>query len=140
MSIWFEPLTAEQLNRRTVSHMPAHIGFEFTEVGEDYLCARLPVDDRTKQPYGLLHGGASCVVSETMGSTATALCIDPERYYCVGVEINANHLRSATSGYVHAKTSPIRTGRRIQVWETRLHNDANKLTCVSRLTTMVIPK
>lgn len=139
MTIWKTNPTLEALNDIGRGSLPGHLGIEFTEVGEDYIKAKMPVDQRTKQPMGLLHGGASAALSETMGSVAGVLIIeDPSKQSIVGIEINANHLRSAKSGFVHATTRPVKIGRRLQVWNTEIHDDEGKLICTSRLTTMII--
>ncbi|MDF2386430.1 hotdog fold thioesterase [Nostoc ellipsosporum NOK] len=117
--------------------MGEHLGIEWTEVGEDYLQARMPVDDRTRQPYGLLHGGASCVLAETIGSVASAMVVDHTKFYCVGMEINANHLRSARDGYVTGTARPLHLGGTTHVWDIRITNEAGELVCVSRLTVAV---
>ncbi len=139
MSIWKTDPSIEALNDIGRSSLPGHLGIEFIEVGDDYIKAKMPVDKRTKQPMGLLHGGASAALSETMGSVAGVLIIeDPSKQSIVGVEINANHLRSAKNGFVYATTKPIKLGRRLQVWNTDIHDDEGKLICTSRLTTMII--
>ena len=125
------------LGRNTMSE---YIGIEFMELGPDYLKGRIPVDHRTKQPYGLLHGGASCVLSETLGSIASALVIDREAFICVGLEINANHIRSATKGFVTGTASPLHLGKSTHVWDIKIHDEEGKLVCVSRLTVAVVPK
>lgn len=141
MSIWKTNPTLEALNDIGKGSLPGHLGIEFTEVGDDYIKARMPVDQRTKQPMGLLHGGASAALSETMGSIAGVLIIeDMTKQSIVGIEINANHLRSAKSGYVHATTKPVKIGRRLQVWNTDIHDDEGKLICTSRLTTMIVDR
>ena len=119
-------------------NMAEHLGMKFTEVGPAYLKGTLPVDHRTKQPYGLLHGGASCVLAETLGSVASNLVIDGSKFHAVGQEISANHLRSARSGRVTGTARPVYIGGRSQVWDIQIHDDASKLTCVSRLTMAVI--
>lgn len=139
-AIWHLPLTLEQIKQHFPKDAASRLGLEFTEVGEDFLRARLPVDERTQQPFGLLHGGVSCVVSETMGSVASNCCVDQTTHYCVGMEINASHLRSASSGWVHAETRPLRIGRQAHFWETRIYDDEKRLVCVSRLTTAVIER
>lgn len=139
-SPWRVTPTLEQLNAKNANTILEHIGIEFTEVGEDYIKARMPVDRRTHQPYGLLHGGASVVLAESLGSTATYLVIDPEKYDAVGIEINANHVRAARSGWVIGTTRAIHIGRSTQIWEIRIENEAGKLVCVSRLTVAVIDK
>jgi 1,4-dihydroxy-2-naphthoyl-CoA hydrolase len=140
MAVWHQQPTVEGLNQLLSRDMVSRLGMEFTEVGDDFLRARLPVDERTQQPYGLLHGGVSCVVAESMGSLGSALCVDAETHYCVGVDINASHLRSASRGYVYAETRPLRIGRRNQVWETRITGEDGRLICVARLTTAVIER
>lgn len=116
------------------------IGMEWVELGDRFLKARMPVDERTKQPYGLLHGGASCVLAETLGSVASALIVDPEKFICVGLEINANHIRSAREGYVTGTCTPIHIGASTHVWDIRIHDEKEKLICVSRLTVAVLKR
>lgn len=123
------------LNRWAADTAIGHLGIEFTELGEDFLRGSLPVDARTKQPYGLLHGGASAVLAETLASTAANLCTeDPERQQAVGVEINANHVRAATEGRVIGTARPLHVGRNTQVWDIRIEDERGRLVCVSRLT------
>ncbi len=121
-------------------HMADHLGIEWIEFGDNFLKARMPVDHRTKQPFGLLHGGASCVLAETLGSVGAALVVDPEKQNCVGLEINANHVRSAREGYVTGLASPIHIGASTQVWDIKIYDEREKLVCVSRLTVAVIPR
>ncbi|MBN8782723.1 MAG: hotdog fold thioesterase [Terrimonas ferruginea] len=136
--IWFDKeLTTAKLSPLGQHTMGEHLGIEWTEVGADYLQARMPVDDRTRQPYGLLHGGASCVLAETIGSVASAMVVDHEKFYCVGMEINANHLRSARDGYVTGTARPLHLGGTTHVWDIRITNEAGELVCVSRLTVAV---
>lgn len=135
--IWKVKPEINQMNSLPQKSMTDFLGIAFTEVGDDYLCAKMPVDERTKQPFGLLHGGASCVLAETLGSVAGNLCLEHGKQVVVGVEINANHIRSATSGYVYGKATPINIGRTIQVWNIEIVNDEGKLVCVSRLTVAV---
>ncbi|WP_081658754.1 hotdog fold thioesterase [Terrimonas ferruginea] len=136
--IWFDKeLTTAKLSPLGQHTMGEHLGIEWTEVGADYLQARMPVDDRTRQPYGLLHGGASCVLAETIGSVASAMIVDHEKFYCVGMEINANHLRSARDGYVTGTARPLHLGGTTHVWDIRITNEAGELVCVSRLTVAV---
>jgi 1,4-dihydroxy-2-naphthoyl-CoA hydrolase len=116
------------------------IGIEWTELGPDFLKARMPVDHRTRQPYGLLHGGASCVLAETIGSVASALVIDQERNICVGLEINANHVRGVREGYVTGVATPLHIGAQTHVWDIKIHDERDKLICVSRLTVAILPK
>jgi 1,4-dihydroxy-2-naphthoyl-CoA hydrolase len=120
--------------------MIEHLGIEFLEVGDDYIKARMPVDHRTIQPFGLLHGGASVALAETLGSVAANLCVDREKKMCVGLEINANHIRPVASGFVYGVTRPIHIGASTQLWEIRIHNEQEKLVCVSRLTMAVLDK
>jgi len=121
-------------------HMADHLGIEWIEFGDNFLKARMPVDHRTKQPFGLLHGGASCVLAETLGSVGAALVVDPEKHNCVGLEINANHVRSAREGFVTGVASPIHIGASTQVWDIKIYDEREKLICVSRLTVAVIPR
>lgn len=118
--------------------MPGNLGIEFVEAGEDWLRARMPVNERTKQPYGRLHGGASVALAETIGSVAAAMTVDPARFVAVGLEINANHLRPAGDGFVHATARPEARGRTTQVWSIRIEDEAGKLVCISRFTVAII--
>jgi len=138
MSIWFKPFQLSDLRYRPA--LQSHLGIEFTEIGDDFLRARMPVDDRTRQPYGLLHGGASVALAETLGSVGAMLAVDPARYQCVGQEINANHLRAAKDGFVVGTARPIHLGRRSQVWEIRIVDEQERLVCISRLTIAVIER
>ena len=139
--IWFnKDLQLSDVQQVGPDTMATYLNMEWTEVGPDYLCMRMPVISKTKQPYGLLHGGASCALAETIGSVASYLCIDPEKYLCVGMEINANHLKGVREGYVTATCRPLHLGRSSHVWDIRIHQDDGALVCVSRLTVAVIPK
>lgn len=139
--IWFSlDISLDQLNEMGKGNMAELLGMEFTEIGPDCLRAMMPVDHRTKQPYGLLHGGASAALAETVGSVASALIIDPEKQICVGLEINANHVRGIKEGYVHALVKPLHIGGSTHVWDIRITDDQHKLVCVSRLTVAVLPK
>lgn len=141
MSIWFhKDLSLQHFEVFDQPDMAKHIGLQFTEVGDNYLKASIPVDERTKQPYGLLHGGASCVLAETLGSVASAMVIDPEKFICVGLEINANHVRSARSGRVTGVCTPIHIGASTHVWDIKIHDEREKLVCVSRLTVAILKK
>jgi len=142
MSIWFKKdLCMEDLSMFSSGmHMADHLGIEWVEFGDNFLKARMPVDHRTKQPFGLLHGGASCVLAETLGSVGAALVVDPEKHNCVGLEINANHVRSAREGFVTGLASPIHIGASTQVWDIKIYDEREKLVCVSRLTVAVIPR
>jgi 1,4-dihydroxy-2-naphthoyl-CoA hydrolase len=138
MTIWRTFSSLAELNAGRPGTLIEHLGIEFTELGDDYIRATMPVDERTRQPYGLLHGGASVALAETLGSTGAALCIDAAEYQCVGQEINANHVRAARSGLVTGTARPIHLGGRTQVWSIEVRNDAGKLVCISRLTVAVI--
>jgi len=140
MSIWFEKYELDMLNSMRTANMGGHLGIEFTEIGDGHLTARMPVDERTLQPFGILHGGASCVLSETLGSVAAWMCIDPSKQRAVGIEINANHIKSVSEGYVTGICKPVQAGRKIHVWNTEMFNDEGKLTCVSRLTCAILDK
>lgn len=113
---------------------------EWVEIGDDFLKARMPVDHRTKQPYGLLHGGASVALAETIGSVAASLVVDHNKYYCVGLDINANHTRAASEGFVTGTGSPIHIGNSTQVWDIKIHDEKGKLVCISRLTVAVLKR
>ena len=137
MAVWTTPPTLEQLNARSQGCAVSHLGIEFTEIGPDYLCARVRVDERTKHPYGLLHGGVSVVLAETLGSMAAVLACPPG-HRAVGLDINANHLRAVTSGWVTGTARPVHIGRTTQVWQIDMCNDAGQPTCVSRITMAVL--
>jgi 1,4-dihydroxy-2-naphthoyl-CoA hydrolase len=139
--IWFnKQLTTAMLAPMGRGTMTEHLGVEWVEVGTDFMKAKMPVDHRTIQPYGLLHGGASCVLAETIGSVASAMVIDHEKFYCVGIEINANHIRAAKQRYVTGTCTPLHIGNSTHVWDIKIHDDNGKLICVSRLTVAVIPR
>lgn len=140
MSIFKNGVTLEVLNKLSHNTMAAHIGIVFTAIGEDFLEATMPVDSRTHQPFGLLHGGASVALAETMGSVAAHCCVDNTRQFCVGLEINANHIRGVSQGFVKGITKPLHIGKQTQVWETRIQNEEGKLVCVSRITMAVLDK
>src|SRR3989344_6943301 len=134
MPIWKMPINHELLKSRSANTFVEFIGIEFIEFGDDYLKARLPVDHRTKQPLGFLNGGVSAALAESVASTAANYCVDQSVCYCVGLEINANHLRPAVSGIVTATAKPLHLGNKTQVWEIKIENEAGKLVCVSRMT------
>ena len=138
-SIWFHRPTLEQLNRVTPT-LDRHLGIEYVEVGDDYLKATMPVDHRTRQPMGLLHGGASVALAETLGSAGAFLCVDANAFSIVGLEINANHIRAVRSGLVTGTAKPIHIGRTTQLWEIRITDEADKLACISRITIAVLEK
>lgn len=140
MSLFKTGVTLESLNQLSRNTMVEHLDIVFTEIGSDFLSARMPVDHRTHQPYGLLHGGASVALAETLGSLSAHLCIDYEKQYCVGLEINANHIKSVRSGFVVGTSKPIHIGKRTQVWEIRIMNEQNELVCISRITMAVLDK
>jgi len=137
--IFRAPVSLPELNRLSQGTLIEHLGIVFTAAGEDWLQATMPVDARTRQPYGLLHGGASVVLAETLGSSAGNLCVDTASQVCVGLEINANHLRAARSGVVTGTARALHVGRTTQVWEIHIENEAGKPVCVSRLTLAVVP-
>lgn len=136
-AIWTRPISVQALTESHKDTAPEHLGIEFLEVGDDFITARVPVDRRTKQPFGLLHGGVSVVLAETLGSCGAIYCTPPG-HHVVGLDINANHIRAATSGWVTGKTTPVHVGRSTQVWAIELRDDAGKLTCVSRITMAVL--
>lgn len=139
--IWFQPpVQLSDINALGKGNMGEFLGIEFTAIGDDWIGASMPVDHRTRQPYGLLHGGASCVLAETLGSVASSLVIDPTKFLVVGIEINANHLRSAREGKVNGIVKPIHLGASTHVWDIRITNDRNQLVCISRLTVAVLQK
>ncbi|GIV59586.1 hotdog fold thioesterase [Rhodocaloribacter litoris] len=138
--IWVVRPTLEQLNALKAGTMMEHLGITFVEVGADFVEATMPVDHRTRQPFGLLHGGASVVLAETLGSAAANFCVAPERHYCVGLEVNANHVRAVRSGIVTGRARPLHLGRRTQVWETHIYEEAGRLVCISRLTLAVLER
>lgn len=137
----FNPeMTVAAINQMSERTLAANLGIEFTEVGADFMCARMPVDSRTVQPFGLLHGGASIALAETMGSVASTAMIDLGAQAAVGIDINGNHLRSATEGYVTGTVRPIHIGRRTHVWEIRIEDERGRLVNISRLTMMIIQR
>ena len=138
MTMWRSLLTLQELNSGRDGTLVGHLEIEFTEIGEDFVRATMPVDGRTRQPYGLLHGGASVALAETLGSTGAAMCVDAREYQCVGQEINANHVRAVRTGLVTGTARPVHLGGRTQVWTIDIVNEAGKLACTSRLTVAVI--
>lgn len=140
MAIWQKPISLERLVQANQNSAVTRLGIEFVEIGDDFLRGRVPVDERTTQPFGLLHGGVSVVLAETLGSTG-AYYSSPEGHGAVGLDINANHLRSARDGWVTGTARPVYRGRSIQVWQIDMTNEAGELTCVSRLTmSMLLPR
>lgn len=138
--IWFRDPALEELNAFHEDTMVAHLGIEFTGLGPDCLTGRMPVDERTRQPYGLLHGGASVTLAETLGSYAAALTVDPDRMQVVGQEISASHVRAVRGGHVTGTARPIHLGGRSQVWGIEIIDAAGRLVCVSRLTMAVLDR
>jgi uncharacterized protein (TIGR00369 family) len=137
MSIWKHPVTVESLTAASRGTAVERLGIEFLEVGPDFIKGRVPVDERTRQPYGILHGGVSVVLAETLGSCAAVACV-AHGYHCVGLDINANHLKATAGGWVTGVARPLHLGRTTQVWQIDLRNEAGELTCVSRLTMAVL--
>ncbi len=141
MAIWFGAHPApEALNAVRTKTLVAHLGIQFIEVGDDYLRATMPVDARTHQPYGVLHGGASVALAETMGSTGAMCCVDQARFQCFGQEINANHLRSVASGLVTGTARPFHVGARSQVWGIEIRDERGHLACVARITIATVER
>jgi 1,4-dihydroxy-2-naphthoyl-CoA hydrolase len=141
MPIWFDKeLSVEKLKSFSPDTMAQHLGIEWEDVGDDFLKAKMPVDHRTKQPYGLLHGGASCALAETIGSVSSAMVIDHSKFYCVGIEINANHIRSAREGFVMGVAKPLHLGATTHVWDIKIYDEKEKLVCVSRLTVAILQR
>jgi len=137
--IWLvDNIDAKKLNESSSGCMVGHLGIKFIAIDNDSITATMPVDHRTKQPFGLLHGGASAVLSETLGSTASSLCVDFLKYSVVGIEVNANHLKSATNGLVTGICKPVKIGRTLHIWQTKIYNEAKDLICLSRLMVMVV--
>lgn len=140
MAIWHQQPDLVKLNERGKNTAVESLGIVFTEIGDDYIKATMPVDHRTVQPMGLLHGGASVLLAESLGSIGANYCVNRDKSYCVGMEINANHLRSVKSGTVTGITRPLHLGATTQVWEIKIYNQAEKLVCVSRLTIAVVKR
>ncbi|HEY2350689.1 MAG TPA: hotdog fold thioesterase [Puia sp.] len=141
MSIWFKKdINLEKLNQFSINTMNELLGIRITELGENYIKATMPVDKRTHQAYGILHGGASAALAETLGSIGSVIIVDPEQYICVGIEINANHIRSVREGFVTGTAIPLHLGASSHVWEIKIVDKHEKLVCVSRLTVFVKKK
>ena len=138
--IWFVTPTVDDANARGANTMVSHLGIRITEVGADYMKATMPVDDTTRQPHGILHGGASLALAETVGSTAASWCVDHSRFFCVGLDLNGNHIRAVRSGTVTATARPFHLGRSTQVWEVMIRDEQERLVCVSRLTMAVMSR
>lgn len=141
MAIWFkEDLSLDDFIALGKDTLAEHLGMQFSEIGPDYLKLTMPVNGRTKQPYGLLHGGASAALAETAGSVASAMVVDLEKFSCVGLEINANHVRGVRDGIVTATCMPLHLGRQTHVWDIKIHDEQQRLVCVSRLTVSILPR
>jgi 1,4-dihydroxy-2-naphthoyl-CoA hydrolase len=138
MTFWKTQPTLDHLREISKNTLVDRLGIEFVEIGDDYLKAKMPVDHRTKQPAGLLHGGASVALAETLGSVAAALCVNRDKKQVVGIEINANHIRAVNAGWVTGVSKPLHIGSTTQIWEIKIYNQEDKLVCVSRLTVVVI--
>jgi 1,4-dihydroxy-2-naphthoyl-CoA hydrolase len=138
MPVWNVQTTPQQLNQRAQGTMLSHLGIEFFEINADSLKARMPVDGRTIQPAGILHGGASATLAESLGSVAANLCVDPSTKVVVGLEINANHIRQARSGWVTGVVTPIHVGKSTHIWQIRIEDEAGRLVCISRITMAVL--
>jgi uncharacterized protein (TIGR00369 family) len=139
-TIWTQDVTVDTFNERAKNTLCSHLGIEFIEIGDDFLIATMPVDERTRQPMGIMHGGASCVLAETIGSMAAQYCVDMETKYCVGLDINTNHIRSISEGHVLGIASPYHLGRSTQVWSIEIHNKEHKLISANRLTMAVLTR
>ena len=140
MSIWRQPITVDDLNQYQQQTLVTHLGIRYTEVGEDYLKATMPVDARTKQPAGILHGGASAALAETLGSTGANLVVDRVKTLCVGLELNCNHVRAMREGQVTGTARPLHIGKTTQVWEIKITDEQEHLVCVSRITMAVLDR
>jgi uncharacterized protein (TIGR00369 family) len=138
MSIWYKSFTPSDAQQRSKGTMIQHIGVEFTEVGDTFLRATMPVDDRTVQPFRILHGGASMALAETLGSMAANYVVNPDTHYCVGLDINGNHIRAARSGKVTGTATPLHLGTSTQVWTIEIRDEEDRLICISRLTMAVL--
>lgn len=138
MAIWHDSFPLDYAKDRGVGSMIEHLDIEIVEAGDDYLKGRMPVDSRTRQPAGVLHGGASVVLAETLASWASTFCVDRQRFHCVGMEINANHVRPVADGHVTGVARPVHLGRATQIWEVRVMDDRDRLVCISRVTMAVL--
>ena len=140
MQIFPEKIDVRVLNTLSQNTMLEQIGIKFTAAGDDFIEATMPVDRRTHQPLGLLHGGASVALAETLGSVAASCCVDRNRQYCVGLEINANHIKGVRQGYVKGTAKPVHVGKKTHVWEIRIVNESDELVCISRITLAILDK
>jgi 1,4-dihydroxy-2-naphthoyl-CoA hydrolase len=139
MKIWNREITVQDLNDLNSGTLGEHFEIKFTEVGDDYIKATMPVNNKTKQPFGLLHGGASVALAETIGSVASWCVVNKELFMGVGVEINANHIKAVTEGEVTAECRPLKVGGKTHVWEIKIYNNGGELCCISRFTSMIVP-
>jgi 1,4-dihydroxy-2-naphthoyl-CoA hydrolase len=139
-TIWHKKPSLQEINDLNKNTLGQNIGIEFVEIGEDYLIATMPIDERTKQPFGLLHGGANVALAETLGSVASLYTVNNDVFIGVGVEINANHIKAVLQGKVKGVCAPLNISGKNHVWDIKIYNDANELTCVSRFTCTIIPK
>ena len=130
----------KHIKRLSQNTMVQHIGIEFTDIGDDFVCGKMPVDHRTKQPLRMLHGGASAAFAETLASVASTLQVDLEKQYCVGLDINANHIRSVKSGWVFGEANPIHLGKKTQIWQIKIKNEKGEMVCISRMTMAVLDR
>jgi len=140
MKIWNYNFTLDELAESRSNTMVDYLGIEFTEIGDDYLVAKMPVDARTRQPMGIMHGGASCALAETLASIAANCCVDPQKKVCVGLEINTSHIKMTRSGFVHGIAKPIHIGQTTQLWEIKISDDNGQLISLSRLRLAVLDK
>ncbi|MCB0325980.1 MAG: hotdog fold thioesterase [Bdellovibrionales bacterium] len=138
--IWHKEYSIEEVQAWGHRNLAQHVGIEFTAIDAESLSAKMPVDHRTQQPFGILHGGASCVLAETVGSVASGCVLNPQTQTAVGLEINANHVRSQSEGWVFAVATPLHLGRSTHIWNIRIENDQGKLVCISRLTMAVLER
>lgn len=140
MTIWKSEITLEKITEVRKETMTAHLGIEFTEIGEDFLRGKMPVDHRTKQPFGIMHGGASCVLAETLGSIAACFCVKIEKQVCVGLSLTTNHIRMVREGWVYGTARPIHLGGKTQVWDISIEDEEKKRISETRLTLMVLDR
>lgn len=138
MAIWFDSFSIELANERSPGTLMEALGIEFTSAGDDFVSARMPVDGRTRQPASVLHGGASVALAETLASWAATFVVDPSKHHCVGLEINANHVRAVTSGWVFGTARPLHLGKSTHIWEVRIVDEQDRLVCISRVTMAVL--
>ncbi len=138
--IWYKEYTVQELQKFAKNTILEYLDIELTEIGKDYLKGKMPVQAKTHRPGGILHGGASVVLTESLGSLAAWMCIDPEKYDAMGLEVSANHIRSVKNGFVHGIAQPLHIGRKTHIWEMKLTNDDNKLVCVSKITMFIRPR